>query len=133
MGNGMLSLIFSDAWSLAPIAQAPTGGGAADTMPLLMMFLVIGALFYFIILRPQRNEAKKREEMLNQVAKGDHVVTIGGIHGTVEGVDVNKNVVSLSIAPKTTVRVNRSALGAVTPRGKKGAQDSGENTEKAEK
>ena len=122
----MLSPIFSEAWSLAPIAQAPAGGGAGDTMPLLMMFLVIGALFYFIILRPQRNEQKKREEMLNQVAKGDHVVTIGGIHGTVEGVDVNKNFVSLSIAPKITIRVNKSALGSVTPRGKKGAQEPAE-------
>lgn len=128
----MLSPTLSEAWNLVPLAQAPAGGGAGDTMPLLMMFLVIGALFYFIILRPQRNEQKKREEMLNQVAKGDHVVTIGGIHGTVEGVDVNKNVVSVSVAPKTTIRVNRSALGSVTQR-KKGGQDSGEKAEKSDK
>ncbi len=123
-------MAWSTAWNFAPLAQAPAGGSAADTMPLLMMFLVIGALFYFVILRPQRTEQKKREEMLNAVAKGDHVVTIGGIHGTVEGVDVAKNIVSISVAPKTTIRVNRSALGSTTPRGKKGAQDTDEKAAK---
>lgn len=118
---------------MLPLAQAP-GGGAADTMPLLMMFLVIGVLFYFVILRPQRSEQKKREEMLNAVAKGDHVVTIGGIHGTVEGIDTGKNTVSLLVAPKTTLRVNRSALASVTPRNKGGAAESeGKSEAKAEK
>jgi preprotein translocase subunit YajC len=102
---------------------AQSAQGAGDMRPLLFMLLAIGAIFYFIVLRPQRNEQKKREEMLNAVAKGDHVVTIGGIHGTVEAIDVTKNVVSISVAPKTTIRVNRSALASVSSRKKPGADD----------
>jgi preprotein translocase subunit YajC len=83
-----------------------------------------------VILRPQRTEQKKREEMLSAVAKGDHVVTIGGVHGTVEGIDTGKNTVSLLVAPKTTIRVNRSALASITPR-KKAEKESEEKAEKA--
>lgn len=117
---GMISPNISALWTHAPLAQAPAAGGAGDTMPLVMMFLVIGALFYFIILRPQRNEQKKRDEMLNAVSKGDHIVTIGGIHGTVEGIDTGKNIVSVLVAPKTTLKFNRSALASVTPKKKAG-------------
>jgi preprotein translocase subunit YajC len=115
----MLSLTPPSAWTSLLLAQSAQGGG--DMRPLLFMLLAIGAIFYFIVLRPQRNEQKKRDEMLNAVAKGDHVVTIGGIHGTVEAIDVTKNVVSISVAPKTTIRVNRSALASVSSRKKPGA------------
>lgn len=125
----MISLTSPAAWISLPLAQAATGSAPGDMKPLFVMLLAIGAIFYFVVLRPQRNEQKKREEMLNTVAKGDHIVTIGGIHGTVEGVDVAKNIVSISIAPKTTIRVNRSALASITPRKKGGAEDE----EKAEK
>jgi len=93
--------------------------------PLLFMFGAIGLVFWLVVLRPQRAEQKKRDEMLNEVAKGDHVVTIGGIHGTVEGVDLSKNLVSVSIAPKTTIRINKSSVASVTPknRGGKGGED----------
>lgn len=103
-------------------AASPGPGGASDAMPLVFMLLIIGVLFYFVILRPQRTEQKKRDEMLSVVGKGDHIVTVGGIHGTVEGVDVTKNIVSISVAPKTTIRVNKSALASVTPRKKVGAE-----------
>lgn len=61
----------------------------------VMIILVIG-IFYFILLRPQQKKMKKHQNMLNNLAKGDQVVTEGGVHGTVAG--VNDNVVVLRIA-----------------------------------
>ncbi len=61
----------------------------------VMIILVIG-IFYFILLRPQQKKAKKHQNMLSNLKKGDAVVTEGGIHGTVAG--VNDNVVVLRIA-----------------------------------
>ncbi len=60
-----------------------------------MIILVIG-IFYFILFRPQQKKMKKHQNMLNSLKKGDQVVTEGGIHGTVAGVD--DNVVVLRIA-----------------------------------
>ena len=61
----------------------------------VMIILVIG-IFYFILLRPQQKKMKKHQNMLRNLKKGDQVVTEGGIHGTVAGVD--DNVVVLRIA-----------------------------------
>ena len=104
------------------VAQA--GGGESGTSPsmspIIFMFIALAVLFYVVIVRPQRTEQKKRESMLDAVAKGDHVVTSGGIHGTVEAVDLSKGIISVNIAPKTTIRVNKTALSSVTPKGKAG-------------
>jgi preprotein translocase subunit YajC len=125
---GMLSLTPPSTWTSLWLAQSAQGAG--DMRPLLFMLLAIGAIFYFIVLRPQRNEQKKREEMLNAVAKGDHVVTIGGIHGTVEAIDVTKNIVSVSVAPKVTIRVNRAALASISSRKRGDGDDKDKSKDK---
>lgn len=77
-------------------------------------------VYFFMVARPQRAEAKKRQAMLDDVNKGDMVVTVGGIHGKVESINKDKGIVTLEIAPKISVKVNKSALSNVTPKGKKG-------------
>lgn len=112
--------------------QAPTAA-PQDMRPLLMMLGAIGILFWFVVLRPQRTEQKKRDEMLSEVAKGDHIVTVGGIHGTVEGVDLSKNLVSVSIAPKTTIRISKSSVASVTPKKKGGKGGEAEDSKGSKK
>ena len=104
------------------VAQAGGGesGSAPSMSPIIFMFIALAILFYVVIVRPQRTEQKKREAMLDAVAKGDHIVTAGGIHGTVEAVDLSKGIISVNIAPKTTIRINKTALSSVTPKGKAG-------------
>ena len=102
----------------APVA-APSSTSARpsnDFRPILFMFAVIGVIFYMVVLRPQRREQRDRDEMLSDISKGDHVVTAGGIHGTVEAIDVSKGIVSVQIAPKTVIRVNKASMSNVTPR-----------------
>ncbi len=100
------------------LAQDGAGSGAAqkpnDLPPILFMILTVGALFYFMIIKPQRKEKDEREDLLNQVKKGDQVVTIGGIHGKVLAVDLNTSIVTLELAPKMPpIKVNKSAVASV--------------------
>ena len=107
------------AWAAQGEGGAPPAGGGAQTGPtgfppeLLMMFIVLGLFFYMIVLRPQKMEQRKREEMIDQLAKGDRVVTAGGIHGRVESFDRDKGIVSVSVAPKVNIEVSRSSIGSV--------------------
>jgi preprotein translocase subunit YajC len=73
-------------------------------MPLVLIF----AIFYFLIIRPQRTKEKKHQNMLGNLAKGDQVATVGGLHGTIVGLD--DNIVVLRIAEDVKVEVSRSAV-----------------------
>lgn len=127
-------MISTLSWVAQMFAQtAPSAAPAQDMRPLIFMLGAIGVLFWFVVLRPQRTEQKKRDEMLNEVAKGDHIVTTGGIHGTVEGVDLSKNLVSVSIAPKTTIRINKSSVASVTPKKKGGKGGEAEDSKGSKK
>ena len=68
-------------------AMAPQGDGGGSMMSTLIMFGAIFLIFYFMIIRPQQKRQKEREKLLSAVQKGDKVVTSGGMHGEVTGVE----------------------------------------------
>lgn len=94
----------------------------ASLLPLILLF----ALMYFMMIRPQQQQQKKRQAMLDALRKGDKVVTIGGIHGTIT--EIRENVLGLKIADKVEIKINRTAVGAVV----KQADEKPEKSEKAE-
>ena len=59
------------------------GGGMGAFIPLILMF----AIFYFLLIRPQQKKAKQQKAMLSSIKKGDRIVTSGGLHGVITGVD----------------------------------------------
>jgi preprotein translocase subunit YajC len=63
--------------------QAPASGGGSSLLPLLFQFAAIGAIFYFLIIRPQQKQRKAHEERLGALKRGDSVVTAGGLVGEV--------------------------------------------------
>jgi preprotein translocase subunit YajC len=77
-------------------------------------FIIMIVIFYFLFYRPQKKEQKKRSDMLGSLKKGDRIVTIGGIHGTVTG--FSDDTVTLKIAEKVEIDINRSAVGSVKNR-----------------
>lgn len=77
----------------------------------LLPLLVLFALMYFMMIRPQQQQAKKRTEMLGNLKSGDEVVTIGGLHGTILAID--DSTVRLKVAQNVEMKFNRSAIGAV--------------------
>lgn len=75
--------------------------------------LPVGLLvfMYFLMIRPQQQQAKKRSEMLGALKSGDAVVTIGGLHGTIITIDDTK--VTLDAGNNIKLTFNRSAIGSV--------------------
>jgi len=103
------------------LAYAMGGGGAGAEggqsagfgafVPLLIMF----AIFYFLLIRPQQKKAKQHKELLAGLKKGDRVVSSGGLHGTVTG--LTEDVVTMEIAPKVRVKVSRGSISGFMAKG----------------
>ena len=74
--------------------------------------LVMVAVFYFLLYRPQKNEQKRRQAMLDGLKAGDEVVTIGGIYGVITALDEKS--VRLKIANQVEIKATRSAIATVT-------------------
>ncbi len=91
-------------------AQAAGGGdgGFATLLPLVLIF----AVFYFLLIRPQQKKAKQHREMLAAIRRGDKVITGGGILGTVTKV-LNENEVAVEIAEGIKVKVQRNMIAGV--------------------
>lgn len=76
-------------------------------LPLILIF----AIFYFLLIRPQQKRQKERNAMLQALKKGDKVVTIGGIHGTI--LDITEEKVTLKVSDTTKIVFERNAVNAV--------------------
>jgi preprotein translocase subunit YajC len=96
---------------LLAMAPPPGEGGGGGMMSTLIMFGAIFLIFYFMIIRPQQKRAKEREKMLSNIEKGDKVVTSGGLHGIVAGID--EKTVLLDVGDKIKLKFERSAIGTI--------------------
>ncbi|WP_147803015.1 preprotein translocase subunit YajC [Alkalicoccus halolimnae] len=77
-------------------------------IPLILMF----AIFYFLLIRPQQKRQKKVQQMHANLQKGDKVITIGGMHGTIDAIDENRVIVDVDGHNKLTF--DRQAIREVT-------------------
>ena len=99
------------------LAHAQTAGAAADPtggfmqlLPMILMFVVL----WFLMIRPQMKKAKEHKALIEALAKGDEVVTGGGLGKITK---VGDNYVTLEIAEGTEVTVQKPAIGLVLPKG----------------
>ncbi len=95
------------------LAQQQQPGPGAAFGSFLLPLIAIMFLWYFIILRPQRREQVKREEMLKSLKKNDRVVTIGGIIGTIANISPDGKEVTLKVDDNTRIRFLRSSIQGV--------------------
>lgn len=86
------------------------GGGFSAFIPLILMF----AIFYFLLIRPQQKKSKQHREMLSSVRKGDKIVSAGGLHGVITG--ITDDVVTMEIAPKIRVKISRGSVAGILKR-----------------
>ncbi|WP_054949059.1 preprotein translocase subunit YajC [Numidum massiliense] len=77
----------------------------------LIPFILIFVVFYFLLIRPQQKRQKERNAMLQALKRGDQVVTIGGLHGSI--VDITEEQVTLKVAEGTKLVFERGAINAV--------------------
>ena len=93
------------------IAQAegqpdtPPGGILSFLPPLVIMFLI----FYFVLIRPEKQKQARAREMLNDLKEGDNIVTLSGIHGTIK--KLKDDVVTLQVADNVRIKIERSFIG----------------------
>ncbi len=79
----------------------------ASFAPIILLFVI----FYFLLIRPQQKQQKKRQEMLGAINKGDKVVTIGGIYGTVK--ELREKDMILKVGDNMDIRMTRSSIDRV--------------------
>ena len=97
---------------------APAGGAGAPQQSGAFMFVWLGlmvALFYFMLIRPQVKRQKEHKAMLDKLAKGDEVITSGGVAGTV--VALSDAFITVEVASGVQLRVQKGAIASVLPKG----------------
>ena len=100
---------------MATAAYAQEAGEEASAFSMFMgpipMLVIMGAVFYFLLIRPQQKKNKEMKNMLENLRKGDEVVTRGGIFGRITG--INENQVVLEIAPQVRIKLHRPSISQI--------------------
>lgn len=97
------------------LAQEQGAAPPALLQNLWLPFVLVGLLYYFMVLRPERQQRAKHVELLNALKKNDHVVTAGGVHGVVVSAQPGQADVVLRVddSNNTRIRVQRSSIARV--------------------
>ena len=106
-----MNQLFSNLPLLMAAPGADGASGSGSIVPTLVTFGLVFVIFYFLIIRPQNKKKKEAESMLKSLKKGDRVVTIGGIHGTIQS--IKDDTVVLKIDGNTKLTFSRSAISSV--------------------
>jgi preprotein translocase subunit YajC len=110
--NSFISPLFQGAQLL--MGASDVGGASSSPASLISTFVPFGLvilIFYFLIIRPQNKKQKDTERMLSAIKKGDQIVTIGGIHGTISALKDGSVVVKVD--DSTKIEFSRSAIASV--------------------
>jgi preprotein translocase subunit YajC len=91
------------------------GGGFAALLPFVLIFFV----FYLLLIRPQQKKHRQHQQMLGSLRKGDKVVTSGGIHGVVVGINDKKNIVVLRVAENVKIEFQKNTIATSLGEGEK--------------
>ncbi|MEZ4697547.1 MAG: preprotein translocase subunit YajC [Rhodothermales bacterium] len=94
------------------LLMAPQDAAAPNPLTMFVPMILIFAVIYFFIIRPQKKKEDTRKAMISAVKKGDRIVTIGGIHGKVLSVD--EGTVLVEVDGSVKLRFDKNALASVT-------------------
>ena len=106
--------MWQQAYAMGGNGAAGSGSEPPSMFAQMMPFVLMFAVFYFLLIRPQQKKAREHSGFLNNLKKGDQVVTASGIYGRIAG--IAENVVTLEIAKDTRIQVTRASIsGSATP------------------
>lgn len=100
-------MLSSLAWAQAAESAAPASPSMLEQF---FPFIVIFVIFFFLVIRPQKNRAEKHKNFITNLKRGDSVLTTGGIMGTIEG--LTDHFVTLQIANNVKIKVLKSAISS---------------------
>ena len=104
-------MLISSAYAQAAAGAADPAGSIMQFLPIILMFVVL----WFLMIRPQQKRAKEHKAMLDALAKGDEIVTGGGIAGRV--VKVGESFIAVELATGVEVQVQKPSIALVLPKG----------------
>ena len=102
-----MNFFISDAMAASP--------GQGDALTSFLPLIVIFVIFYFLLIRPQSKKAKEQKLMIEALAKGDEIVTNGGVLGKI--VKVGDNFIEVEVATGVNLKVQRHAVSMLMPKG----------------
>ncbi len=102
-----MEFLIQNAWA----QTTATGESLTSLIPLVILFVV----FYFLLIRPQTKRVKEHKKMVESLAKGDEIVTTGGLLGKI--INLGENFVAIEVALNIEVKVQRYQVAAVMPKG----------------
>lgn len=108
MSNFTFSQIAYAAEAL-PAAREPQSSMITSLLPLVVIFVV----FYFLLIRPQQKKAKQHQELLNNVKKGEKVITNSGIVGTIADIDSEAGFVALEISKDVNILIQKQCISQI--------------------
>ncbi|MDY0092732.1 MAG: preprotein translocase subunit YajC [Candidatus Vecturithrix sp.] len=103
----MTGLIYSTQLLLGAAGGGDPAQGLISFMPLIIIFVI----FYFLLIRPQKKKQQEHKQMLDNLKRGDRVMTTGGIYGTIEG--LTDTTLQLKIANQVKITIARSAIAGL--------------------
>ncbi len=112
------SVLFVTAGTAQAMAGAPGGGDGAPQgpaaifqsfLPLILIFVI----FYFLLIRPQSKKAKEHKQLLENLKKGDKVLTNGGIHGLVEDLDEHVITLKIGVGSDVKIKIDRAYIAGL--------------------
>ncbi len=104
----MFDFFIQNAWA----QDAPPQGGGGS---LLLMMVIFFAIMYFMMIRPQMKQAKEHKQMVEALAKGDEVVTNGGLAGKIT--KIGDSFIQVEVAKDVEISIQKHAISAVLPKG----------------
>ncbi len=104
-------MLISNAYAQAATESAGGMGDLMQFMPIILMFAVI----YFLMIRPQQKKAKEHKAMIDGLSKGDEVISQGGVAGRIT--KVNEDFVTVEVADNVEIQIQKPAIALVLPKG----------------
>lgn len=107
------SMFVGDVYALGGGSPAPDGGEPPNMLVTMFPFILMFLVLYLLIIRPQQKKQKEHETMIQELKKGDKVVTSGGMHGTITGVKEKEGILTVQVAKDVQVEVSRGSISRV--------------------
>jgi preprotein translocase subunit YajC len=106
-------------WAYAQAQGAASSGGAGflGQVNMLIPFIAMFAIFYVLLIRPQQKKTREHRQLLQNLKRGDRVVTSGGIYGTVT--KIRNDIVHMEIADQVRIRITKSSISDIVAEGDK--------------
>ena len=104
-----MDFFIQNVWAQAGPSQAP------DATFNIVMLIVLFGVFYFLLIRPQSKRAKEHKQMVDSLAKGDEVITNGGLLGRIT--NIGDNFIVIETGPNNEVKIQRQAVHITMPKG----------------